>query len=76
MVTVFNVNVKDGFESIQSAIYAAARAGGGSVSIPPGIYFENLELIDRVDLCGICGVSDTEACYRATHPSSHGSHWY
>jgi hypothetical protein len=43
---------KAGYQTIQTAITAAALAGGGAVYIQPGTYTENLTLSNGVDLVG------------------------
>jgi fibronectin-binding autotransporter adhesin len=40
------------YQTVQSAITAAAAAGGGTVFVKPGTYTENLTLSDGVDLVG------------------------
>ena len=50
------------FSIIQNAIEAAYKAGGGAVYIQPGIYKENLNLYDQIDLCGVGGIADCQSC--------------
>lgn len=54
--------------TIQSAIDALSKRGGGLVKVEPGIYNENLTLRDGVDLWGEVGVADTKTCV------IHGTH--
>lgn len=43
------------YTSIASAIAAASAAGGGTVTLKPGIYTENFTMVPNVNLCALGG---------------------